>query len=130
MAVMAREEWTAADLNQLSAQVDAGFKEMRTEFKAVRAEMHAGSEALRKEVRELLQAARGENKEEIQAVRGEVKEEIQAVRGEIGQVRAEMVQLRSDMNAFHRSVIQLVWGIVGTVFLGFMGTIAALFSLV
>lgn len=97
MAVMAREEWTAADLNQLSAQVDAGFKEMRMEFKAVR---------------------------------GEVKEEIQAVRGEIGQVRAEMVQLRSDMNAFHSSVIQLVWGIVGTVFLGFMGTIAALFSLV
>ncbi len=108
MAVMAREEWTAPDLNQLSAQVDVGFKEMRTEFKAVR----------------------GEVKEEIQAVRGEVKEEIQAVRGEIGQVRAEMVQLRSDMNAFHRSVIQLVWGIVGTVFLGFMGTIAALFSLV
>ncbi len=108
MAVMAREEWTAPDLNQLSAQMDVGFKEMRTEFKAVR----------------------GEVKEEIQAVRGEVKEEIQAVRGEIGQVRAEMVQLRSDMNAFHRSVIQLVWGIVGTVFLGFMGTIAALFSLV
>ncbi len=108
MAVMAREEWTAADLNQLSGQVDAGFKEMRTEFKAVR----------------------GEVKEEIQAVRGEIKEEIQAVRGEIGQVRAEMVQLRSDMNAFHSSVIQLVWGIVGTVFLGFMGTIAALFSLV
>jgi len=108
MAVMAREEWTAQDLNQLSAQVDVGFKEMRTEFRAVR----------------------GEVKEEIQAVRGEVKEEIQAVRGEIGQVRAEMVQLRSDMNAFHRSVIQLVWGIVGTVFLGFMGTIAALFSLV
>src|SRR5215218_8597879 len=108
MAVMAREEWTAPDLNQLSAQVDVGFKEMRTEFRAVR----------------------GEVKEEIQAVRGEVKEEIQAVRGEIGQVRAEMVQLRSDMNAFHRSVIQLVWGIVGTVFLGFMGTIAALFSLV
>jgi uncharacterized protein (DUF3084 family) len=108
MAVMAREEWTAPDLNQLSAQVDVGFNEMRTEFKAVR----------------------GEIKEEIQAVRGEIKEEIQAVRGEIGQVRAEMVQLRSDMNAFHRSVIQLVWGIVGTVFLGFMGTIAALFSLV
>jgi uncharacterized protein (DUF3084 family) len=108
MAVMAREEWTAPDLNQLSAQVDVGFKEVRTEFKAVR----------------------GEVKEEIQAVRGEIKEEIQAVRGEIGQVRAEMVQLRSDMNAFHRSVIQLVWGIVGTVFLGFMGTIAALFSLV
>ncbi|MFL5832609.1 MAG: hypothetical protein ACJ76B_01330 [Solirubrobacterales bacterium] len=108
MAVMAREEWTASDLNQLSAQVDVGFKEMRTEFKAVR----------------------GEIKEEIQAVRGEIKEDVQAVRGEIGQVRAEMVQLRSDMNAFHRSVIQLVWGIVGTVFLGFMGTIAALFSLV
>jgi IS1 family transposase len=108
MAVMAREEWTAPDLNQLSAQVDVGFKEMRTEFKAVR----------------------GEIKEELQAVRGEIKEETQAVRGEIGQVRAEMVQLRSDMNAFHRSVIQLVWGIVGTVFLGFMGTIAALFSLV
>jgi len=108
MAVMAREEWTAPDLNQLSAQVDVGFKEMRTEFKA----------------------GRGEIKEEVQAVRGEIKEEVQAVRGEIGQVRAEMVQLRSDMNAFHRSVIQLVWGIVGTVFLGFMGTIAALFSLV
>lgn len=119
MAVMARDEWTAADLNQLSAQVDAGFKEMRTEFKAVRGEL-----------KEEMQAVRGEVKEEMRAVRGEVKEEIQAVRGEIGQVRAEMVQLRSDMNTFHSSVIQLVWGIVGTVFLGFMGTIAALFSLV
>jgi len=108
MAVMAREQWTPPDLNQLSAQMDVGFKEMRAEFKAVR----------------------GEIKEEVQAVRGEIKEEVQAVRGEIGQVRAEMVQLRTDMNAFHRSVIQLVWGIVGTVFLGFMGTIAALFSLV
>jgi uncharacterized coiled-coil DUF342 family protein len=119
MAVMAREEWTAPDLNQLSAQVDVGFKEMRAEFKAVRGE-----------VKEEVRAVRGEVKEEVRAVRGEIKEEIQAVRGEVGQVRAEMVQLRSDMNAFHRSVIQLVWGIVGTVFLGFMGTIAALFSLV
>ena len=108
MAVMARDNWTDERLDRLNAKVDTGFKEMRSEFKAVRAEMHAGSEALR----------------------AEIKEEFRGIRGEMGQLRGEMGQLRSEVGAFHRTVIQLVWAMVGTIFLGFMGTIAALFTLV
>jgi len=93
MAVMAREAWTDRRLDQLNEQVGAGFSEMRTEFKAVRAEMQAESKALR----------------------GELQEELRGI--------------RSEMGAFHRAVIQLVWAIAGTIFLGFMGTIAALVTL-
>jgi hypothetical protein len=38
MAVMAREVWTDERLDDLSRKVDEGFKEVREEFRAVRAE--------------------------------------------------------------------------------------------
>jgi hypothetical protein len=94
MAVMERDAWTDKRLNDLDGKVDEGFKEMRTEFKAVRAEIQKESKALRAEVQE------------------------------------ELRGIRSEMGAFNRSTTQILWAIVGTIFLGFMGTIAALFTLV
>lgn len=79
MAVMAREEWTDQRLDDLNHRVDEGFKEMRTESRAVRSEM-----------------------------------------------QSEFQALRSEFSAFTRTVTQVLWAIVGTIFLGFMGTIAAL----
>lgn len=101
MAVMERDARTDKRLNDLDAKMDEGFKEMRTEFKAVRAEISRESKALRAEVQ-------------------------QEFRG----IRSEMGQLRSETGAFNRSVTQILWAIVGTIFLGFMGTIGALIALV
>src|SRR4051794_30556534 len=112
MAVMERDAWTDKRLNDLDDKVDEGFKEMRTEFKVVRAEMHAGSEALRREMREGSEALRGE------------------MRGEFRGIRGEMGELRAEVGAFNRTVVQVLWAVVGTIFLGFMGTIAALVTLV
>jgi hypothetical protein len=101
MAVMERDVWTDKRLNDLDSKVDEGFKEMRGEFKAVRAEMHAGSEALRHEIRE-----------EFRAFRAEMKSEFQAVRAEI--------------SAVNRNLMHLTWGLIGTMLVGFLGTIVAL----
>jgi hypothetical protein len=51
MAVMAREEWTDARLDDLNQRVDEGFKEMRTEFRAVRSEMQLELQAVRSEMK-------------------------------------------------------------------------------
>jgi hypothetical protein len=40
MAVMAREAWTDARLDDLNKRVDDGFGEMREEFRALRSEIH------------------------------------------------------------------------------------------
>jgi hypothetical protein len=58
----------------------------------------------------------------VDDLRAEMREEFRGVRG-------EMIQLRAEINAFNRTVIQFAWGVVGTIFLGFMGTIAALVTL-
>lgn len=39
MAVMARESWTDERLDDLNQKVDAGFRETREEFRAIRAEL-------------------------------------------------------------------------------------------
>ena len=59
----------------------------------------------------------------VDGMRAEMREEFQGIRGEMG-------QLRGEINAFNRTVIQFAWGVVGAIFLGFMGTIAALVTLV
>jgi uncharacterized protein YPO0396 len=53
-----------------------------------------------------------EMREEFRAVRGEMQSEFQAVRNELG--------------AVNRNLIQLTWGLIGTMLVGFLGTIAAL----
>jgi hypothetical protein len=100
MAVMARDTWTDERLDDLNKKVDDGFADIRAEFRALRQELH----------------------EEIGAVRGGLKEELRGVRGEMGEVRAEIA-------ALNRTIHQFMFAMVGTVFLGFCGTIAALISL-
>ncbi|HZO07285.1 MAG TPA: hypothetical protein VFB52_12930 [Solirubrobacterales bacterium] len=78
MAVMARDSWTDARLDDLKDRVDRGFAENRAEFR-------------------------------------DVREEIREVHRQIG--------------ALNRTIHQFMFAMVGTVFLGFMGTIAALVTL-
>ncbi|HWN73683.1 MAG TPA: hypothetical protein VNN15_07750 [Solirubrobacterales bacterium] len=99
MAVMARELWTDERLDDLNKKVDDGFKEMREEFRAVRSEM----------------------KSEFQAVRAEMKGEFQGVRGEIQGVRQEIA-------AMNRNLMQLTWGLIGTMLVGFLGTTVAILT--
>lgn len=61
--------------------------------------------------------------EGFKEIRAEMREEFQGVRGEMAQVRAEI-------GAFNRTVIQFAWAVVGTMFLSSMGTIAALITIV
>lgn len=58
----------------------------------------------------------------VDEVRAEMREEFRGVRG-------EMAELRAEIGAFNRTVIQFAWGVVCAIFLGFMGTIAALVTL-
>lgn len=117
---MAREDaWTDERLDDLNARVvgidqrmEAGFKEIRGEFKAVRTEMRAEFIAVRSEMRA-----------DFKAVRSEIREEFQGIRNEIG-------ELRTEMGALNRTVIQFAWAVVSTMFLGSMGTIAALIAIV
>jgi hypothetical protein len=67
MAVMAREAWTDERLDDLNSKVDnldrrmeAGFAEIRQEFRAVRAEAKAESQAIRAEMRSEFAAVRTE----------------------------------------------------------------------
>ncbi|HEU4600175.1 MAG TPA: coiled-coil domain-containing protein [Solirubrobacterales bacterium] len=151
MAVMAREAWTDERLDDLKQAVEgmdrrmeAGFAEMRSEFKAVRSEIRNEFKAVRSEIRSEIKAVRNEIRGEFKAVRNEIRGEFktvrseirgefQAVRGEIrGEfqgVRGEMKEIRTEIGALNRTVIQFAWSVVGTMFLGFMGTIAALVTL-
>ena len=65
----------------------------------------------------------GDLRTECRAIRADMQSEFQALRGEMG-------ALRGEFSAFTRTVTQVLWAIVGTIFLGFMGTIAALVTLV
>ena len=56
-------------------------------------------------------------------MRAEMREEFRGIRSEIA-------ELRTEIGAFNRTVIQFAWGVVGTMFLGSMGTIAALITIV
>jgi hypothetical protein len=64
-----------------------------------------------------------EMRTEFKTVRGEMREELREMRGELGEIR-------SEMGALNRTIIQFAFAVVGTIFLGFMGTIAALITLV
>jgi D-mannonate dehydratase len=55
--------------------------------------------------------------------RAEMREEFQTV-------RAEIRDMRTEIGAVNRTIQQFAFAMIGTVFLGFMGTIAALVSLV
>jgi predicted nucleic acid-binding Zn-ribbon protein len=64
-----------------------------------------------------------EMRREFAAVRSEIREEIRGV-------RSEMTEIRSELGALNRTIHQFLFAVVGTIFLGFMGTIAALITIV
>jgi hypothetical protein len=107
MAVMARDAWTDERLDDLNKRVDGGLTEIRGEIRAGRKETH----------------------EEILFVRTDLKEETAGVKKEVAGVRSELGEVRREIGALNRTIHQFAFAMVGTVFLGFCGTIAALFSL-
>ena len=111
MAVMAREAWTEERLDDLKGSVDAGFSETRNEFRAMREELRTGREEMR---------------EELKLYREEMRGELKAYRDG---AREDMAELRVEMGSLNRTIHQFMFAIVGTIFLGFMGTISALATL-
>jgi uncharacterized coiled-coil DUF342 family protein len=122
---MARDAWTDERLGDMKGSVDAGFQANREEFRALRREIRESAEGLREESK----ALHVEMADEFKAVRADMRAEFKAVRGEIAGVRGEMREIRAELGALNRTIHQFTFALVGTVFLGFMGTIAALFSL-
>jgi hypothetical protein len=45
------------------------------------------------------------------------------------EMHTELRDIRTEIGALNRTVIQFAFAVVGTIFLGFMGTIAALLTL-
>jgi hypothetical protein len=62
-----------------------------------------------------------EMRTEFRALRGEMTGEFQAVRGEIQGVREEVA-------AMNRNLIQLTWGLIGMMLVGFLGIIATILT--
>lgn len=60
-----------------------------------------------------------EMRTEFRAVRSEMQNEFQGLRGEIQGVRDEVA-------AMNRNLMQLTWGLIGTMLVGFLGTIVAI----
>lgn len=67
-----------------------------------------------------------EMREEFRAVRTELHTEMGELRREL---KGEMREVRTEIAALNRTIHQFMFAMVGTVFLGFCGTIAALISL-
>ncbi|MGN6556968.1 MAG: hypothetical protein ACTHLH_03030 [Solirubrobacterales bacterium] len=99
MAVMARETWTDERLDDLNKKVDNLDRRMEAGFA---------------DVGEEFRAVRSEMKSEFQAVRAEMKGEFQGVRQEIA--------------AMNRNLMQLTWGLIGTMLVGFLGTTVAILT--
>lgn len=53
----------------------------------------------------------------------EVREEFRAMRAEMG---GEFQAIRSEISTLNRHLMQLTWGLIGTMLVGFLGTIVAL----
>lgn len=62
-------------------------------------------------------------REEFRALRGEMKSEFQAVRAEMS---ADFQGVRDEVAAMNRNLMQLTWGLIATMLVGFLGTIIAL----
>ena len=99
MAVMERKPETDKRLDDLNLRVEsvdrrmeAGFTEMREEFRALRSEMKGESRALRSEMKGESRALRSEMKGESQAVRGEMATGFAAIRAEMATQAAMLNQ--------------------------------------
>ena len=62
-----------------------------------------------------------EMRTEFRTLRGEIAGEFQAARGEIQGVRDEVA-------AMNRNLIQLTWGLIGMMLVGFLGIIATILT--
>ncbi|HET9677912.1 MAG TPA: hypothetical protein VFP21_10460 [Solirubrobacterales bacterium] len=62
-----------------------------------------------------------EMRTEFRAIRAEMQSEFQAVRGEIQGVRDEVATM-------NRNLIQLTWGLIGMMLVGFLGIIATILT--
>jgi uncharacterized coiled-coil DUF342 family protein len=71
-----------------------------------------------------------EMRSEFNAVRAEMKDVRDELKEEIRGVRSEMAEIRVELGALNRTIHQFLFAVVGTIFLGFMGTIAALIPIV
>jgi uncharacterized protein (DUF3084 family) len=129
MATMAREAWPDERLDDLKATVDAGFGDMRAEFRVMREELRAGREEMREELRN----GREEMREELKAWRDETRAELKIERaesvGRYARIDNDMREIRAELASLNRTIHQFMFAIVGTIFLGFMGTISALVTL-
>jgi chromosome segregation ATPase len=56
----------------------------------------------------------------------EMREEFRAVRGEMQGLRGEIQGVRDEIAVMSRNLMQLTWGLIGTMLVGFLGTIVAL----
>ena len=63
-----------------------------------------------------------ENRAELKAVRNEMREEFRAFRAEM---KSEFQAVRAEIGAMNRNLMQLTWGLIGTMLVGFLGMIVA-----
>jgi CHASE3 domain sensor protein len=105
MAVMAREAWTDERLDDFRQNVNQRFDEVDKKVDNLDRRMEAGFAEVRQEFR----AVRGEMKSEFQAVRAEMTDGLQSVQVEIA--------------ALNSNLMQLTWGLIGTMLVAFLGTI-------
>jgi len=96
-----RDAWTDERLDDLNHRVDEGFKEMRSEFRAVRAEMGR----------------------EFGSMRAEMGREFGSVRSEMGGMRSE---LSGQIAQLHRTILQLFGGMLATMVVGFLAILTQL----
>jgi hypothetical protein len=64
-----------------------------------------------------------ETREEFRAMRGEIKGEFQSIRAEMA---GELQGIRAEIATMNRNLMQLTWGLIGTMLVGFLGTIVAI----
>jgi hypothetical protein len=56
----------------------------------------------------------------------DMRAEFRAIRGEMQGSRGEIQSVRDEVAAMNRNLIQLTWGLIGTMLVGFLGTTAAI----
>lgn len=145
---MARETWTDERLDDLNRRVDAGFAEMREEFRAVRAEMRGEFRAVRAEAvsfrAEVGQQFAAQDLSRYGGCHWDGPGPSGAVTARIphgsamwdsrrGRIRAvswavSRGAIPTEIGPQQRMMIQLFGGMFATVALGFLGVIATILA--
>jgi F0F1-type ATP synthase membrane subunit b/b' len=134
-----RKSWTderlgdfAAHTNRRFDAVEQGLNRVETGLRDLRAEVRAEMGGLRTEAKAEIGGLRREVKTEIGSLRADAKAEIgglrREVKAEIGglglETKTEIADLRSELGALHRAILQLGGGMIATFAVGFAGLIA------